>query len=101
MGHSSVTWKVRMTAKFRNRYNQVPHLSQDTKWESNKIRINITNKNQGVGPFPSGDNKAAMNRTLTCATYVSVNKMQYDMFLKKCQSCTNTMNISNGVNMSF
>ena len=45
-----------------NRYNQVPHLSQDTKWESNKITINITNKSQEVNPFPSGDHKAARNR---------------------------------------
>ena len=29
--------KVRKTARIRNRYNQVPHLSHDTKWESNKI----------------------------------------------------------------
>ena len=33
--------KVRKTARIRNRYNQVPHLSMDTKLESNKITINI------------------------------------------------------------
>ena len=38
--------KVRKTARIRNWYNQVPHLSQDNKWESNKITINITNKSQ-------------------------------------------------------
>ena len=54
--------KVRKTVRIRNRYNQVPHLSQDTKWEGNKITINITNKSQEVSPFPSGDHKAAMNR---------------------------------------
>ena len=54
--------KVKKTARIRNRYNQVPHLSQDTKWESNKIKMNITNKSQEVSPFPSGDHKAAMNR---------------------------------------
>ena len=54
--------KVRETAGIRNRYSQVPHLSQDTKWESNKITINITNKSQEASPFPSGDQKAAMNR---------------------------------------
>ena len=43
----------------KNRYNQVPHLSKDTKWESNKITINITSKSQEVSPFPSGDHKAA------------------------------------------
>ena len=30
--------KVRKTAKIRKRYNQVPHLTQDTTWESNKIQ---------------------------------------------------------------
>ena len=34
--------KVRKTAKIKNRYNQVPHLTQDNIWESNKITINIT-----------------------------------------------------------
>ena len=42
--------------------NQVPHLSQDTKWESNTITINITNKSKEVSHFPSDDHKAAMNR---------------------------------------
>ena len=50
------------TARIRNRYNQVPYLSQDTKWEGNKITINNTNKSQEVSTFPSGDHKAAMNR---------------------------------------
>ena len=49
-------------AKVRNRYNQVPHLTQDTQWENNKTTINITNKNQEVNPFAAGDRKAAMNR---------------------------------------
>ena len=54
--------KVRTTAKIRERFNQVPHLTQDTTWESNKNTINITNKSQEVSPFPAGDHKAAMNR---------------------------------------
>ena len=54
--------KVRKTAKIRKRYNQVPHLTQDTTWESNKNTINITNKSQEASPFPAGDHKAAMNR---------------------------------------
>ena len=40
--------KVRKTARIRNRYNQVPYLSQETKLESNKITINKTNKSQEV-----------------------------------------------------
>ena len=61
--------KVRNMAKIRKRYNQEPHLTQDTTWESNKNkinitnkRINITNKRQEVSPFSAGDHKAAMNR---------------------------------------
>ena len=54
--------KVRKTARIRNRYTQVPHLSKDTKWEGNKITINIANKRQEVSPFPSSDHKAAKNR---------------------------------------
>ena len=38
--------EVRKTAKIRNQYNQVPHLTQKTTWESNKKTINITNKSQ-------------------------------------------------------
>ena len=54
--------KVRNEAKIRKRYNQVPHLTQDTTWESHKNTIKITNKSQEVCPFPAGDHKAAMNR---------------------------------------
>lgn len=43
---------------------------------------------------------------LTCAmyggvTYTNVNKLRYDMFLKKYQSHTNTLSISNGMDMSL
>ena len=38
--------KVRKMAKIRKRYNQVPHLTQDTTWDSHKNTINITNKSQ-------------------------------------------------------
>ena len=49
-------------ARIRNRYYQVPQLTQDTKWESNKLTINITNTNHEVSSFPAGDHKAATNR---------------------------------------
>ena len=54
--------KERKMAKIGNRYNQVPHLTQDTTWESNKTAINITNKSQEFSPFLAGDHKAAMNK---------------------------------------
>ena len=44
--------KVRKTASIRNRYNQVPHLSEDTKLESNKITKSIANRSQEVSSFP-------------------------------------------------
>ena len=54
--------KVRKAPKISNLYNQVPHLTQDTTRESNKIQLNMKNKSQEVSPFPAGDHKAAMNR---------------------------------------
>ena len=36
--------KIRKNAKIRNRCNQVPHLTQDTTWESKKNTQNITYK---------------------------------------------------------
>ena len=55
-------FKVRKTAKIRKRYNQVPHLTQDTTWSSNKKTINITNKSLEDSPFPANDHKAAMSK---------------------------------------
>ena len=52
--------KVRRTAEIRKRYNQIPHLTQETTWESSNNKINITNKSLEVSPFPAGDHKAAM-----------------------------------------
>ena len=54
--------KVRKEVKIRKQYNQVPHLTQDTTWESNKNTISITNKSLEFSPFPAGDHKSAMNR---------------------------------------
>ena len=38
-------------AKIRNRYNQVPYLTQDTTWGSDKTQLNTTNESQEVSPF--------------------------------------------------
>ena len=38
--------KVRKKANIRNRYNQAPHLTQDTVWESDKTQENITYKGE-------------------------------------------------------
>ena len=47
--------KVSKGAKIRNRYNQVPHLTQDTDGK-------VTNESQEVRPFSAGDHKAQRNR---------------------------------------
>ena len=44
-----------------NRRNQVPHLTQNATWESDKKHENITYKIE-VRHFKEGDHKYAMNR---------------------------------------
>ena len=50
------------SAKNRNRYNQVPHLSQDTNGKVTNSQIDTTNESQEVSPSPAGDHKAHINR---------------------------------------
>ena len=54
--------KVRTRAKIRNRYNQVPNLTQDTNGKVTTSRLDITIESQEVSPFPAGDHKALINR---------------------------------------
>ena len=46
----------------RNRYNQVPHLTQDTNGKVINSQLDTTNESQVVSPFPAGDHKAHINR---------------------------------------
>ena len=55
-------YKVSKGAKIRNRYNQVPHLTQDTNGKVTNSQLDTTNENQEVSPFPAGDYKAHINR---------------------------------------
>ena len=59
--NSHVSNKVRKAAKIRNRYNQIPHLTQDTTWESD-------NKSEEDSPFEAGDHKVEMNRHVSIKT---------------------------------
>ena len=54
--------KVRKRAKIRNRYNQAPHLTQDTNGKVTTSQLDITNESQEVSPFPAGDHKASIKR---------------------------------------
>ena len=49
-------------AKIRNRYNEVPHLAQDTNGKVINVQLDTTNESQEVSPFPAGDHKAYINR---------------------------------------
>ena len=54
--------KVSKGAKIRNRYNQVPHLTQDTNGKETNSQLDTTNESQEVSPFPAGDHKTHINR---------------------------------------
>ena len=54
--------KVSKGAKIRNRYNQVPHLTQDINGKVTNSQLDTTNESQEVSPFPAGDHKAYINR---------------------------------------
>ena len=59
---SAYPFKVSKGAKIRNRYNQVPHLTQETNVKVINSQLDTTNESQEVGPFPAGDHKAHINR---------------------------------------
>ena len=68
--------KVGKKAKIRNRYNQVPHLTQDTVWESDKnSRKRHIQGSQDVSPSPTGDLSAARNRHDSMAKTNTNNKI--------------------------
>ena len=55
--------EVSKKVKIRNRYNQVPLLTQDTKWESDKNTTKYRiEESQDFSPFPAGHHKATINR---------------------------------------
>ena len=54
--------EVSKGATIRNRYNQVPHLTQDTNGKVINTQLDTTNESQEDSPFPAGDHKAHINR---------------------------------------
>ena len=54
--------EVSKVAKIRNRYNQVPRLTQDTKGKVTYSQLDTTNESQEVSHFPADDHKAHINR---------------------------------------
>ena len=62
--HQCIPIEDREKAKITNRYNQVPHLTQDTIQRMIKSQENITQKRASLEiiPFPTGEHEAAINR---------------------------------------
>ena len=54
--------KVRKRAKIRNRYNQAPHLIQNTNGKVTTSQLDISNESQEVKCFQAGDHKASIKR---------------------------------------
>ena len=52
--------KSKKECKDLKRYNQVPHLTQDTNGKVTYSQLDITNESQEVSPFPEGDHKASI-----------------------------------------
>ena len=53
---------TRKKPNIRNQYNQVPHLTQDTTWESDKnARKHHIQESQEVSSFPACNHKAEIN----------------------------------------
>ena len=50
---TSLLIKVSKGTKIRNRYNQVPHLTQDTNGKGTNSPLDATKESQEVIPFPS------------------------------------------------
>ena len=50
--------KVRKRVNIRNRYNQAPHLTQNTNGKVTTSRLDNANES----PIPAGDHKASVNR---------------------------------------
>ena len=57
-----VSIEVSKGAKIRNRYNQAPHLTQDTNGKVTNSQLYTTDEGQEVSPFPASDHKAQINR---------------------------------------
>ena len=56
--------KVSKGAKIRNRYNQVPHLTQDTNGKVTNSQLDTTNESQEVSPFPKWQKLASLTQDI-------------------------------------
>ena len=60
--HMVVISIVSKDAKIKNRYNQVPNMTQDSNGKVTNSQLYTTHESQEVSPFPAGNHKAQINR---------------------------------------
>ena len=69
--------KVSKGAKIRNRYNQVPHLTQVTNRKLTNSKLYTTNESQEVSPFQAGDHKAHITEAYKGISSTRQKNIQY------------------------
>ena len=88
--------EVSKGAKIRNRYNQVPHLTQDTNGKVTNSQLDTTNESQEVSPLPAGDHKVSKG-TKIMNRYNQVPQLTQDTNGKVTNSQLDTTNESQEV----
>ena len=91
--------KVRMVVKIMNLYNQIPHLTQDTTWESDKTIKHHKPERQEVSLFPVGDHKATMTRQENITNTNINNKNDPQKKLKHCLGMVSKNILLEGLNL--
>ena len=62
-----------MKAKIRNQFNQIPHMTEKTLWESNKnTRKRFTQESQKVSHFPAGNEQTKQHNKNKHETYMLI-----------------------------
>ena len=79
--------KVSKGTKIRNRYNQVPHLTQDTIGKVTNSQLDTTNESQEVSSFPAGDHKAQINRRAQRHNKHKTEKKTHKIITKEVPPC--------------
>ena len=74
-GHNPTIFKVDKDAKIRNRYNQVPHLTQDTNAKVTNSQLDTTNKSQEVSSL-QGTNNQTRSKALQTQNRKNINDPQ-------------------------
>ena len=92
---------VRKKSKVRIRYKQVPHLTQDTIWDSDNTQENITYKRA----FPAGDHKAAIirqeNMTVKHETQITKRIHKRSTTLERSVKLLEGFNMFDGANLTL